>query len=310
MHVHQMKIVQLNIIIKMNKKTIVIKLTKVGVRTGPFIISDDRGNVLDQDVPKKKLSEGIAYSIDDNVKVVIIESLAQCLHGCKNKIYVPVGQMTNVELATTKTESKNTASLWRHLSNPRIYNYYYGNINPYIIEYPFAYEYNDEILQNVKDYTKAYKYLDIPDGVFNYNARIETDDRWFNKAVLYNDQQSTGVLELVPKPMHNMKEYMKYPVYNADSKVITFTKSDNFYQYNTFWSLVKNKSIPLFLTTCCYGLSLDKEVYQANMDYGKRSFKKEPLRAKFLKVRHILDNRNDAHLSSRFITAPTQISYK
>jgi hypothetical protein len=46
------------------------------------------------------------------------------------------------------------------------------------------------------------------------------------------------------------------------------------------------------------------------MDYGKRSFKKEPLRAKDLRVRHILDNASDFHLVSQFIIAPNQISYK
>jgi hypothetical protein len=96
---------------------------------------------------------------------------------------------------------------------------------------------------------------------------------------------------------------------NIDSKTITFTKSDNFYQYNTFWSVVKNKSIPLFIRTC-ESLSIDKEVNQINMDYGPRSFKKEPLRAKELKIRHILDNRSDVHLVSQFIIAPAQISYK
>ncbi|NBQ97894.1 MAG: hypothetical protein EBU12_06675, partial [Microbacteriaceae bacterium] len=65
----------------------------------------------------------------------------------------------------------------------------------------------------------------------------------------------------------------------------------------------------LFLTTC-ESLSLDKVVNQVNMDYGKRSFKKEPLRAKDLKVRHILDNKSDVHLVSQFIFTPAQISYK
>jgi hypothetical protein len=113
----------------------------------------------------------------------------------------------------------------------------------------------------------------------------------------------------VPKPINNLKQYLNYPIYNTDSKTITYTKSDNFYQYNTFWGLVKNKSIPLFLTTC-ESLSIDKVVNQANMDYGKRSFKKEPLRAKELKVRHILDNSSEAHIVSQFILAPAQISYK
>ena len=108
---------------------------------------------------------------------------------------------------------------------------------------------------------------------------------------------------------NNLKEYLKYPVYNVDSKTIIYTKSDNFYQYNTFWGLVKDKSLPLF-TKSCESLSIDKVVNQLNMDYGKRSFKKEPLRSKDLKVRHILDNKSDIHLVSQFIVTPSQISYK
>jgi hypothetical protein len=180
---------------------------------------------------------------------------------------------------------------------------------PYVIEYPFAYEYQDEILQNVKDYTKAYEYLPIPDGVFNYNTRIETNNKWFNKAILYNGQQSSGVLELVAKPLHNLKAYMQYPILNAESKTITYTKSDNFYQYNTFWAAEISSQIPLFRNSC-ESLSIDKVVNQANMDYGPRSFKKATLRAKELKVRHILDNSNTTHLVSQFILTPAQISYK
>jgi hypothetical protein len=45
------------------------------------------------------------------------------------------------------------------------------------------------------------------------------------------------------------------------------------------------------------------------MDYGIRSFKKEPLRAKELKIRHVLDNRSDIHIVSQFLIAPAQISY-
>jgi len=62
--------------------------------------------------------------------------------------------------------------------------------------------------------------------------------------------------------------------------------------------------------TSCESLSVDKIVNQANMDYGKRSFKKEPLRAKDLRVRHILDNSSTAHIVSQFIVTPAQISYK
>ena len=287
-------------------KTIIIKLKKAGKRATMFSISDDRGNILATDVPKSTLISGLALSVDDSVRVIVLTSTG--INCCGSVWNIPVTTITKPELAAIKFQEVNTASLWRHLTNPVIYNTYYGCVKPYIIEYPFAYQYNDEILQNVKDYTKAYKYLSSDDGVFNDNRRLAING-YFNKAVLYNDQQSTGVLELVAKPMNNLKEYLKYPVYNTDSKTITYTKSDNFYQYNTFWGLVKDKSLPLF-TKSCESMSIDKLVNQVNMDYSKRSFKKEPLRAKDLKVRHILDNRDDVHLVSQFIIAPAQISYK
>jgi hypothetical protein len=286
-------------------KTIIIRLTCAGNRTGPFDIVDSLDNVLGTDITKNQLITGVSYVVENDVFNVAITSKGRC----KNTIIVDVEDMTIEEIAAATFIPCNTANLWRHLTDTTIYNKYYGNTEPYIIEYPFAYQSYDEILQNVKDYTKVYQYLPIPNGVFNDNARIEIDNGYFNKAVLYNGQQSTGVLELVPKPINNLSSYLSYPIYNELSKTITYTKSDNFYQYNTFWGLVKNKSIPLF-STSCESLSIDKIVNQANMDYGKRSFKKEPLRAKELKVRHILDNRSDIHLLSQFIITPSQISYK
>ena len=286
-------------------QTVFIKLTKASPRSGPFNISDNFGNVLGTNIPLSVFIDGVVYSVGDDVTVIVIESLGKC----KKTLTFPISTVTPNEQVTATFTPSYSSCVWRHLTDVVNYNKFYGSIEPYVIEYPFAYQYFDEILQSVKDYTKAYRYFRDGQGVFNDNDRIEVDNEWFNKAVLYNGQQSTGVLELVPKPINNLKDYLKYPVYNTDSKTITYTKSDNFYQYNTFWSLVKNKSLPLFVTTC-ESLSLDKIVNQVNMDYGKRSFKKEPLRAKDLKVRHILDNKSDVHLVSQFIFTPAQISYK
>ena len=284
---------------------VIIKLTTAGAKTGPFTIMDQSGNVLATNVSKKSLIRGISVSIDDTVTSIIIESTGEC----KLKKSFTLQSITITEYATLKYTQSTSACLWRHLTDIQTYNYYYGKIEPYIIEYPFAYQYQDEILQNVKDYTKAYEYLPIPDGVFNYNTKVETNNKWFNKAILYNGQQSSGLLELVAKPMNNLQAYNQYPKYNTNSKTITYTKSDNFYQYNTFWALQKSSQVPLF-NTSCESLSVDKVINEANMDYGTRSFKKAPLRAKELKVRHILDNSCTVHLVSQFIITPAQISYK
>jgi hypothetical protein len=286
-------------------KTIVIKLKSSSPTAGPFTISDEYGVVIATDVPRALLINGVSYSVADATSVIILESTGTC----KLKKTFSIGTTNPIAIAATTYTQTKTACLWRHLTNPTIYNTFYGNTQPYIIEYPFAYQYQDQILQSVQDYSKVYKYLPNLDGVSDDARKIEIDGAWFNKAVLYNGQQSSGVLTLVPKPINNLKEYMKYPMYNVDSKTITYTKSDNFYQYNTFWSLVKDKSLALFTSTCV-SLSLDKEVNQTNMDYSKRSFKKEPLRAKELRVRHILDDRSDIHIVSQFIISSSQISFK
>lgn len=289
----------------MSTKIITIKLKQAGPSAGPFNILDDLKNIIAENVPKKTLIKGVSYEVDSSVKVIIIKSVGKC--NVENRFKLE--SFDTAEFASATYTQSVTACLWRHLTNIRLYNTFYGTIEPYIIEYPFAYKYQDEILQNVKDYTKAYEYFPIFDGVFDDNTRIETNDKWFNKAILYNGQQSSGVLELVAKPLNNMHAYMQYPIFNTDSKTITYTKSDNFYQYNTFWALQKSSQIPLFKTTC-ENLSIDKVVNQDNMDYGLRSFKKATLRAKELKIRHILDNSSTTHLVSQFITSPAQISYK
>jgi len=288
-------------------KTILVKLKKAGNNATNFSIADNYGNILATNVSKEALIEGIAYIVEDEVTVIILTySGKDC---CNKTLNIPVSTITKQEVADITFSTKNTSSMWSHLTDITKYNEYYGCIHSYIIEYPFAYQYLDEIVQNVKDYTKVYKYLPKETTSNDSNRKIQTNDKYFNKAILYNDQQSSGTLNLYPKPFRDMKAYLSYPKFNADSKDILVTKSDNFYQYNTFWNIVKDAEIPLF-TSSCEGVFLDKEVNQDNMDYSTRAFRKATIRAKDLKVRQILDNSSSVNLVSQFIITPAQLSYK
>ena len=286
------------------EKYIIIKLTKSGSNIGPFSVVDDLGNLLGENYTKEQLIDGVGFIVQDSVQVVTLSSTGE------NKISknIPVTEISSLDLINNYTEI-STGQIWKHLLNTTKYNNYYGKIYPYIIEYPFAYQYQDEILQNIQDYSRVYKHIKDPFNSFSDFEKVEVNNEWFNKAVLYNGQQSSGILNLVPKPINNLKEYVSYPKFNLDSKSILYTKSDNLYQYNTFWSVVKNTSEPLFIKSC-ENLSIDKEVNQSNMDYSSRSFKKEPLRAKYLKIRHIKDDSDDTHIVSQFIIGTTQKSYK
>lgn len=287
-------------------KTITIKIKKAGNRTSTFSISDNIGNVLGTDVPKQSLISGISYIVADNVTVVVITSTGK--NCCSKSWNIPVSTITQVELAAIEFEPKNTASLWSHLQNFITYNHFYGCAHKYIVEYPYSYDYYDEIVQSLKDYTKVYTYLPSVGGNFDINRKIQTNDKYFNQAILYNDQQSSGVLQLVAKPANNLSSYLSYPKYNSDSKTILFAKSDNFYQINTFWDIVRDKTAPLF-TNSCESLSIDKEVNQDNMTYTNMAYKKYKLRAKDLRIRMIYTD-TDSHLVSQFTNETSQLSFK
>ncbi len=286
-------------------KTITIKLIKASPKAGPFIITDQFGKVIATDVPIITLKMGVSYIVDTKVNLVTITSIGDC----KSSKTLKVSTVDVVQLAGIKFKETKIACLWKHLTDIKHYNYFYGVTEPYIIEYPFFSNPQDMITQSVKDYSKVYKYFPDGTGVFFSAGKIELDNEYFNNLIVYNGQQSSGVLGLAPKPLHNMKEYMKYPIYNKDSKTILYTKSDNFYQINGFYDIVKDKSVPLFVSSC-ESLSIDKQVNQSNMEYQNRSFRKPEIRAKECKVRYILDNRSDIHIVSQFILTSNQISYK
>lgn len=284
-------------------KVITIKLKRAGNRVNIFSISDNLGNILSTDTSKEDLIKGVSFEVEDSVSVIIVTQMGKKC--CNKTINLPITQLTKQEVVDISFSTLNISSLWRHNNNTTLYNNFYGCIHPYIIEYPFYSNYNDEIVKNIKDYTKVYSYLSNGD----VNTRIQVDDIYFNKAIVYNDQQNSGILELVAKPIGNMKSLMSYPKLKEESKEIIYTKSDNFYQFNTFWNIVKNSKSPIF-TTSCESLSIDKEVENSNLDYSNRSFRKDTIRGKDNKVRFILDNRSDVHLISQVITENTQISYK
>jgi len=287
-------------------KTIIIKLTRSGPRNGPFDVYDQYGNLLFSSISKESLIVGRGFTVEDDVSIVTLTDSGVCADSVTKSVgVVYINQLTENNYTRT-----NTACLWKHLKDITKFNEFYGETEPYIIEYSFnSTSGADTILQSVTDYTQAYKYLDDDETTFDRANKIETDDEWFNKAVVYNGQQSSGMLLLVAKPQHNLRSYMSYPIFNTDSKTITFTKSDSFYRYNDFWNVANDKTKPLFTMTC-ESMSIDKIVNQSNMDYSSRSYSKQPLRGKYAKIRHILDDKNDVHLVSQFLLTTNQISYK
>lgn len=194
------------------------------------------------------------------------------------------------------------SSIWKHNSSFTLFNNFYGAKHQYIIEYPISYKGQDEILQCIKDYSRILQYT-------NYQQFIETDDYYFSHAVIYNSQQCSGTLKLTKKPKNNLQSYNTYPVYHTLEKEILFTKSNSFYNFNTFWSLNKSSQQPIWLKSC-QSLSVYKELNEANMNYGKRAFNKAPMMAKGATIRLINKEYDTLKFISQILLTQSQVSYK
>lgn len=198
--------------------------------------------------------------------------------------------------------SGNSQGVWQHNISIQKFNSFYGETAPYALEYPYRFKFNDEILQNVKDYSRVYQYED-------YRTPIETDDVYFNKMIITAPYQSSGILELIPKPKNNLSVYNKYPIYKPESKEVLYTKTNSFYQVNTFWSMLMDKKKPVWIKDC-KSLSYYQTLNQENMDYSKRSHRKEPIRGKDIRIRLILDSVDNVKIISEFVVAPSVESFK
>lgn len=222
--------------------------------------------------------------------------------------YIPnfyIGQNGTFLSGKNTVLNNQKSSVWLHNLIHTSYQRFYGKLEPYMLEYPFVYKTQDEIVQNVKDHTTILEY-------YNENDYYEINDNvYFNKAILFNNQQTSGLLNLFPKPKGRLNDYFKYPIYKVNSKDIIFTKSDNFFNYNTFWDVVKNPNnhYPIWVESC-ENKSIDRVLNNDKFDYSSRSHQKTKLRAKDLRIRHINDYHDRYKFISKFVFAQTQVSFK
>lgn len=197
----------------------------------------------------------------------------------------------------------NFSNVWDHNSTFNIFQTFRGVQYAYTLRYPFSYKSLDQILQSISDYCSVMKY-----SSFDQSTEIN-EVVYFNKAIIDNKQQCSGLLILVPKDTNSLYQYIQYPKFNATNTEILVTKSDNMFNFNQFWDKVIDQGQPIWNDICgtTTGLSVLNSI---NFDYTNRAFKKYPLRAKNCQVTLIQDARYDLKFISRYILQQTQNSFK
>ena len=99
-------------------KIINLKITAASPNRGPFKSTDDRGNILGDNVSLSSLVQGIAYSVENEVSVVTLESYGDCNF---KKQFTVDDQVSNEEYTDATFRPLRTGYfiqllLWRYCS--------------------------------------------------------------------------------------------------------------------------------------------------------------------------------------------------
>lgn len=183
-------------------------------------------------------------------------------------------------------ESGNTAGLWSHNLTNRSYQVFGGTLFPFIVETISAQSANNNILNSYEYILDVIRY----NNTYDYSY---INNKTFNKAIVYNERQCSGLLELIPRDNTNFSQTAIYPKVLQDRTQILVTNSENNWRFNNFYNLAHSNH-PMFINRCANDY---KEINPKAINYYTPEFEKGRIRSKQCRVRLI----NDIHSNYKFI---------
>jgi hypothetical protein len=170
-------------------------------------------------------------------------------------------------------------SVYKHNQTSQSYCNFYGVNYPWEVELPTStgptvttIRSGEYILEN---------YIFSPDGL---NAH-EVLDHNFDQAIVYNNEQISGVLNLFIKPKNDPLSLLLFPRVNIGSIDTHFSKEENKYRINQFFDITNDRGefttnrFPMWITDC------NGYTRKINADYV--NYNKPPIERK--KFRHYSD---------------------
>ena len=158
----------------------------------------------------------------------------------KNKYWVSFHDWhPNLTLASKNVFlSIKDTGIWKHDSSYTDFCNYYGVAYPFEIEIPIISGQTVNTMRSVEYILECYKRSEI-----NPIDQFHVLDFNFDKAVVYNSEQTSGYLNLNLFPKNNVTLSMQYPKLNANlsSFDILFSKEEQKYRFNQFWDITRDR---------------------------------------------------------------------
>lgn len=137
---------------------------------------------------------------------------------------------------------KGDSSLWVHNMTNKSFQTYYGKLHPFEIESVSKPSLIDVVLTHVDFKLDAVRYHNEFDKSYV--------DVTFNKALIYNDIQNSGILELNLIDKNKLFDRRQYPIKEYDNTKILVDKNESLYSFNQFSDIAERNNLPRFINSC------------------------------------------------------------
>lgn len=180
------------------------------------------------------------------------------------------------------------SSTWCHGITNRHFQTYYGTMYPFIVQAITKHDTTKKFLNSIEYEMDAYRYQGEMDRFYDRTIT-------FNKAVLFNNTQCSGLLNLVPRNENDLRQLM-YPKPNGNATDILVTRTESGWRFNQFYDLVFNhrNNIPPMLYGCN---NVYNDINPLAVSYGLPDLRKERIRSDYNFVRLI----NDVYYNHKFV---------
>jgi hypothetical protein len=175
------------------------------------------------------------------------------------------------------TVTNNGGQIWRHNDRSDLFCNFYGQNYPFEIEQTFSTGQVVNTVRSIEYMLEAYIYnQDTTD-------RYHVLDGNFDRAVIHNSEQVSGVLKLNLSPKNNSPLIVSYPQINPSNIDILYSKEEQKYRFNQFWDVTADRgefTFPnvqrLIWTTEFNGYI--RALNPNNLNYNKSPFERKKFR--------------------------------
>jgi hypothetical protein len=132
--------------------------------------------------------------------------------------------------------------IWSHLLTNKSYGVFYGKKHLWGVEIVSKEQFNQKIMSDVNYWLDSLVYHNDYDYAQNTNLGLDS-------AIIYNNTNNSGKLNLIRRQENNRFQYTKYPIYNTDgSSDILASYDEGSWRFNDFFNrtINENNNVPIW----------------------------------------------------------------